>query len=249
VGPYAARNVGRESWRHRVRRPRAVVVLASGGLDSCALVAHYASRGREVFPLFVRCGLRWEAAELAALRRWLRALPAGVSGRVRPLTALAMPARDLYGRHWSIGGAGVPGWRAADNAVYLPGRNILLLGKAAVFAAMRGIPRVALAPLAGNTFPDASVDFFRRFARALSSGLDFPIRIETPFLRLEKHVLIARHRDLPLHFTLSCSAPRGGRHCGRCAKCRERALAFRRAGIDDAAMQLPRRSRTRRRRA
>ena len=235
MGPYAARNVGRESWRHRVKKPAAVLVLASGGLDSCVLIAHYAGAGREVFPLFVRSGLVWESAELSALRRWLRALPPGIAATVRPLTVLPVPAADLYGRHWSTTGRKTPGWRAADNSVYLPGRNILLLSKAAVFAAMRGIPAIAAAPLRGNTFPDASPSFFRSFARGLAAGLDFPIRIETPFLRSEKHTLIARYRDLPLHLTLSCSTPRRGRHCGRCAKCRERVLAFRRAGAQDAA--------------
>ena len=235
MGPYAARNVGRESWRHRVRRPDAVVVMASGGLDSCVLVAHYARKGREVHPLFVRCGLRWEAAELTALKRWLRALPGTVARKVRPLTVLTVPAGDLYGRHWSTSGGKVPGWSAADNAVYLPGRNILLLSKAAVYAAMLGVPRLALAPLRGNTFPDATPAFFGRLGRALGKGLDFPIKVEAPFLRHEKHQLIARYRDLRLGLTLSCSAPRRGVHCGRCAKCRERVLAFRRAGVDDSA--------------
>jgi 7-cyano-7-deazaguanine synthase len=211
------------------------VALASGGLDSCVLIAHYAGKGREVFPLFLRCGLVWERAELTALKRWLRALPPALAPRVRPLTVLSLPAGDLYGRHWSTTGRKTPGWRAADNAVYLPGRNILLLSKAAVFAAMRGIPAIAAAPLRGNTFPDATPLFFRRFARGLALGLDFPIRIETPFLRAGKPTLITRYRDLPLHLTLSCSMPRRGRHCGRCAKCRERVLAFRRAGVADAA--------------
>ena len=237
MGPYAARNVGRESWRHRVRKPRGVVVLASGGLDSCVLIAHYARKGFDVFPLFVRCGLRWERAELTALKRWLRALQGAKGGRgsgqLRPLTVLSVPAVDLYGRHWSTTGKKPPGWRAADNSVYLPGRNILLLSKAAVFAAMKGIPRMAVAPLRGNTFPDATPAFYRQLAKGLALGLDFPIRIEAPFLRSEKHALIARYRDLPLHLTLSCSAPRGGTPCGRCAKCRERALAFRKAGVPD----------------
>jgi 7-cyano-7-deazaguanine synthase len=218
-----------------------VVVLASGGLDSCALIAHNLRKGRDVFPLFIRCGLRWEPAELAALKRWLRALRKkrgrgkrrpGV-GRLMPLTVLSLPADDLYGRHWSTVGKKPPGWRAADNSVYLPGRNILLLSKAAVFAAMRGIPRIATGQLRGNTFPDATPAFFRLFARGLSAGLDFRIQIEAPFLRTEKPALIARYRELPLHLTLSCSAPRGGTPCGRCAKCRERVLAFRMAGLPD----------------
>jgi len=233
--PYAARNVGRESWRHRVRRPRGVVVMASGGLDSCVLVAHEAARGRLVFPLFIRSGLNWEGTELRWLRRFLRALPARIARRVRPIAVVAQSARDLYGAHWSTTGRGTPGWRAADNAVYLPGRNILLLAAGSAFAAREGIPRIAVGPLAGNPFPDASPAFFRMMQRALAEGLGFPIRVEAPFQKLHKAALIRKHSRLPLHLTFSCSRPARGRHCGACAKCRERILAFREAQVEDAA--------------
>jgi len=223
---FAARNVGRESWRHRVRHPDGVVVLASGGLDSCVLIARMARQGALVFPLFLRGGLIWEAAELHWLRRFLRALPADVARRVRELKVARLPMDDLYGEHWSATGRGTPGWRAADNSVYLPGRNIVLLAKAAVYAAMKGVPRVAIGPLKGNPFPDASPRFFRSMQQSVSAGLDFPLKIVAPLIRLEKPDLIRRYADLPLHLTFSCSRPSGLKPCGRCAKCRERILAF-----------------------
>ena len=226
---FAPRNVGRESWRHRVRRPDGVVVLASGGLDSCALIGHMARRGREVLPLFVRSGLVWERAELFWLRRFLAELPSPIAARVRPLKVVALPMGDLYGQHWSTTGRGTPGWRAADNSVYLPGRNIMLLAKAAVYAAIIGAPRVAIGPLEGNPFPDASPAFFRALQKSLSEGLDFSVKIQAPFLALGKEEIIRRYGSLPLHLSFSCSSPRGRRACGRCAKCRERILAFRNA--------------------
>jgi len=226
TGDFAARDVGREPWRHRIRRPGGVVVLASGGLDSAVLVGWLARLRREVFPLFVRSGLIWERAELFWLRRFLSALPPDLSGRVRPLRVVSMPARDLYGSHWSTTGEGTPGWSEPDNAVYLPGRNILLIAKAAVHAAVEGIPAVALGPLAGNPFPDASAVFFRGFEKALAEGLDFPVRIETPFLERTKEDLVELGRGLPLHLTFSCSMPAGRDACGSCAKCRERTLAL-----------------------
>ena len=42
---------------------------------------------------------------------------------------LHVPVGDVYGRHWSLTGRGVPGADSHDPAVYLPGRNLLLLGK------------------------------------------------------------------------------------------------------------------------
>jgi len=203
------------------------VVLASGGLDSCALIGALARDRRAVHPLFVRSGLVWEKAELFWLRRFLAALPSRLARRVKPLAVIDLPLGDLYGTHWSTTGRAVPGWRAADNAVYLPGRNILLLSKGAVYAAMVGVPAVAIGPLEGNPFPDASPRFFRSLEKALSEGLDFPIRIETPFLRLSKQDVIRRSPGIPLQLSFSCSNPRGRTACGRCAKCRERVLALR----------------------
>ena len=38
---------------------------------------------------------------------------------------------------------------------------------------------------------------------------------------------------VPLELTLSCMNPQGGRHCGRCSKCRERRDAFHDASVED----------------
>ena len=222
---FAPRHPGREGWRHRVTRRGAVVVLASGGLDSCALIGHMGRKGRVVYPLFIKAGMTWEQAELHALRRFLRRLPPGIARRVRPLKVLAVTMDDLYGRHWSTTGRGVPGWRASDSSVYLPGRNIMLLSKGGVYAATLGVPAIAIGTLAGNPFPDGSAAFFRSFGRALSTGLGFPLKVEAPFLRLHKEQVVRRYADLPLHLSFSCSNPRGRRACGDCAKCRERILA------------------------
>jgi 7-cyano-7-deazaguanine synthase len=218
-----------------VRRPDAVVVLASGGLDSCVLVGHLAREGHEVFPLFVQAGLIWERAELAALRRFLKALPGDLSPRVATVKVVPLGLPHLYGRHWSTTGRGTPMWHATDDAVYLPGRNILLLTVAAVHAAMLGVPRVAIGPLKGNPFPDASPAFFRSLQTALSRGLDFPIVVSAPFLSLDKEEVIRLGGGLPLELTLSCSRPRAGRPCRRCAKCRERILALRSERVTEEA--------------
>ena len=206
-------------------RPGAVVVLASGGLDSCALIGHMARKGREVFPLFIKAGMVWEAAELRALSRFLSRLPPGLARRVRPLRVLSVRMDDLYGDHWSTTGRGVPGWRATDSSVYLPGRNIMLLSKGGVFAATIGVPAVAIGTLSANPFPDGAAAFFLRFSKAISTGLGFPLKIEAPFKRLGKEEIIRRFDDLPLHLSFSCSNPLRFRACGVCAKCRERILA------------------------
>jgi 7-cyano-7-deazaguanine synthase len=207
-----------------------IAVLASGGLDSSVLLAELAKAGREVFPVYVRAGLRWEPSERAVLRGFIRAL---ASPRVRPLTELRMPMDDVAPKHWSVTGRGVPGYEASFSSNYIIGRNFSLIAKAAVFCAYHRIGELAMAPLQANPFPDARPEFFRALAGAIALGLGLRLRIRTPFLGLTKAKLIRRARKLPLQLTLSCARPHGLLHCGRCTKCAERIEAFREAGVPD----------------
>jgi len=209
-----------------------LAVLCSGGLDSVVLVADLA-RESDVQPLYVSVGLAWEAAELDVLRRL--AATAAFGGRVRPLVRLDVTMRDVYpASHWALRGT-PPAYDTPDEDVYLAGRNIVLLSKAAVYCAIAGIHRVAIGPLAGNPFPDATPAFFSAMGHALSLGLDHRIEIHAPFAALHKAdvVTLGARLGVPLELSLSCMSPRDGLHCGHCSKCRERRDAFDQAGIPD----------------
>ena len=203
-----------------------VAVLFSAGLDSAVLLAMAAARGPAV-PIYVAVGLAWEAAEMRAAERLLNEAP--FAGRVRPLVRLHVDMRDVYPEsHWAIRGE-APGFDTPDSDVYLEGRNVILLSKAAVFMARAGIERILIGPLAGNPFPDATPQFFAAMATALSLGLAAPIHIEAPLANLHKADVVRLGRELgvPLDLTLSCMQPEGDRGCGRCSKCREREEGFR----------------------
>ena len=206
-----------------------IAVLSSGGLDSCALLAEEAKTS-EVYPIYVRCGLAWEEMERRALERFLRALN---DRHVQPVTTLSVSAEAMYGAHWSISGNNIPGAEESNSAVYLPGRNILLLGLAAIWCSTHNVSRIAIGSLGGNPFPDASPKFFNDFASALSLGLDHPIEVKADFRNLAKWELIRQYRYLPLEATLTCMAPQGLKHCARCNKCEERKSAFEKAGVQD----------------
>ncbi|MCA1583783.1 MAG: 7-cyano-7-deazaguanine synthase [Acidobacteria bacterium] len=224
------------------------LVLLSGGLDSAVLLAHE-SREHVVHPLFVSVGLAWEWAELRVLDRLLAA-PV-FAGRVRPLSRAELTMRDVYSpSHWAIRGT-PPAYDTPDEAVYLAGRNLVLLTKAGVVAAERRLQRIALAPLAGNPFPDARPEFFAAMERSLTLGLDHPVTVVAPFLHRQKAdiIMLGRALGVPLELTLSCMSPCGRDasdvargtegagplpiHCGRCSKCRERKEAFGAAGVRD----------------
>jgi 7-cyano-7-deazaguanine synthase len=216
------------------------VALFSGGLDSAVLLAQ-AARHHPVQPLYVRVGLAWEDEELAMATRFLRSAPYSDVTRVQPLVVLSLDMRDVYSAtHWAIRGD-APDLDSPDEDVYLEGRNIILLAKAAVFAAQAQRTRLLIGPLAGNPFPDARREFFDVMGRALSLGLDRPLTIETPLAAMRKSDVIRLGRSLrvPLDLTMSCMQPSAGAHCGRCSKCRERRDAFQEAGEPDPTVHEP----------
>ena len=207
-------------------------MLLSGGLDSAVLAADEAQI-HTVHPVYVASGLAWEQGEQQIVQRLLNRPP--LAGKTAPLVRLAFDMRDVYApTHWAIIGK-PPAYDTPDEDVYLHGRNIALLSKAAVYAATKNISRIVLAPLAGNPFPDATPEFLKAFSLALSLGLDTSINVEAPFSSLHKEDVIKRGASLgvPFELTLSCMNPAGMTHCGLCSKCRERRDAFRDAGIPD----------------
>jgi 7-cyano-7-deazaguanine synthase len=205
-----------------------------------------------VYPVFIRHGLVWEETELRHLRQFLHVVAASpargpshpprrrFAATIQNLTILDLPVRDVYGKHWSTTGRRVPDAATPDDAVYLPGRNLLLLSKAAVFCARHKINVIAVGSLGHNPFADATPRFFREFAAAASDALGHRLKIIAPFRSLTKEQVIRRgaRLNLPLHLSFSCIAPKHGRHCGRCNKCAERQRAFRQSGVMDKTSYL-----------
>jgi 7-cyano-7-deazaguanine synthase len=205
-------------------------VLASGGLDSSILIGHLLREGGRVQPFYVRTGVAWQAAEEAGLARFLKAV---ATSALAKLVVLEMPLADVYGDHWSLTGRQIPGADSPDEAVFLPGRNALLLVKAAVYCQLHGIGELALAPLGTSPFEDASSAFMHDFQSAINRGSAQPVTLRLPFRERNKQYVMSLGRGMPLELTMSCIAPVGGVHCGRCNKCAERQAAFREAGMTD----------------
>ena len=197
------------------------------------LLARELEQSGPALPIHVRAGLAWEDAEARAIAALLEGAP--FAGRTLPLKTLSVDMRDVYpSTHWAVTGR-PPGYDTPDVDVYIEGRNITLVAKAAVLCARLGVSRLVLGPLAGNPFPDASPEFFATMARAMSLGLARPIEIAAPFSAMHKDAVIALGVELgvPLELTLSCMNPIDGQHCSACSKCRERRDAFNEAGVVD----------------
>jgi len=194
------------------------------------LAAELATQHREVHPVYIRSGLIWEEVELHWLRQFLSSI---ASPSLAGLKEMQLPLRDVYEAHWSTTGHAIPDYRSADQEVYLPGRNLILLAKTALYCARAGIAVVALGLLKGNPFPDSTPEFFSRFQAAACQALSFELRIISPFADLSKAEVIQLGSGLPLELTFSCINPAGQDHCGACNKCAERRRSFVLAGVMD----------------
>lgn len=199
-------------------------VLCSGGIDSTVLLAQELAQGHRTTPVHVRCGLAWEEAEARTLGRLLAAAP--FAGHADSLVTLTADVTDVYPPdHWARAGT-PPGFNTPDADVYLEGRNLLLITKAAVWCRHHSVRRLVIGSLAGNPFPDATAEFFEAMSAVASRGLACELNVTAPLLTMKKRDVMAlgRHLGVPLDKTLSCLNPgEGDSHCEACSKCRERA--------------------------
>jgi 7-cyano-7-deazaguanine synthase len=207
-----------------------LAILISGGLDSAILLGEGLRTQARVQPIYIRSGLCWETIELAHLRRFLEAIQ---TAKLAPLAILEMPVADLYGKHWSMTGLDVPGAETPDEAVFLPGRNVLLLAKALLWCHLHGASQLGLGVLGSNPFPDATAGFFQEFSHAVNQAMGGKVEVWRPYAGLHKSEVMHGGRELPLELTFSCIRPTAGIHCGRCNKCAERRKAFADAGMVD----------------
>jgi 7-cyano-7-deazaguanine synthase len=189
-------------------------------------------RGFRVVPFYVKTGCVWDACELNAVRQVVNSLSIEHE-RLDELVLFEMPLEDLYGEHWSISGENVPDDTTADEAVFMPGRNPLLLLKPALWCQMHGIGQLALATLANNPFDDATPAFFAAFETLIRQATGGKVEIVRPFAGASKADVLIMGRHVPLELTFSCLAPVSGLHCGRCNKCAERLVAFDQIGRHD----------------
>lgn len=204
-------------------------LMLSGGLDSTALLVKLLRSGQRVQPFYVSTGCRWESAERAAIDRLLDEIgSADVCPAVDlcPVVDLAMPVDDLFSSHWSMTGLEVPDDTTTDDAVFLPGRNPLLLLKPALWCGKHQIETLAIATLSNNPFADASPHFFESFEAVIKTATSKNIEIVRPFAEQSKAEILELLADLPHQLTISCLSPQNDQHCGRCNKCAERARAL-----------------------
>ena len=112
------------------KRTQGIAALASGGLDSCVMLAELAKSAEPVYPIYIRCGLFWEKTELRFLRDFVSTVS---DSRILEPQLLKFPMDDVYSGQWQTTGTEIPGYYEADERWEIPGRNLILISKTAVW--------------------------------------------------------------------------------------------------------------------
>jgi len=214
----------------KAQKKQNVGVLTSGGVISLALLEYCSERFASVIPIYIQSGLRWEEAELFWLKKLLRGRK---SGNVEPLTVLSLPLRDTYQANWSVTGVKVPSGKEQFKDIRLPGREILLLSKAAIFSALHGASTIAVGFSKSYRTNGHSDTLRTQIQTLISKSLNMPLSIIAPFEEKTREEVLFDMRNSGFDYSFSCLGPKGYQHCGECYKCHERKICFFKTGITD----------------
>ncbi|WP_339524860.1 7-cyano-7-deazaguanine synthase QueC [Pseudomonas sp. EL_65y_Pfl2_R96] len=116
---------------------------------------------------------------------------------------------------------------------FVPGRNILFLTLASIYAYQVGATTVitGVCETDFSGYPDCRNEFIKAINNAVELGMDYKLRIETPLMWLNKSEIwaLADHHgkfELIRHHTLTCYNGIKGSGCGDCDACNLRAEGF-----------------------
>jgi len=136
-------------------------------------------------------------------------------------------------------------------STFVPGRNILFLTLAAIYAyqiqAEAVITGVCETDFSG--YPDCRDEFVKALNTAVSLGLARDVRFETPLMWLNKAETWAladyyQQLDLVRHKTLTCYNGIAGDGCGECAACHLRANGLQQYQQDKAGVMTSLKNKT-----
>lgn len=123
-------------------------------------------------------------------------------------------------------------------STYVPFRNGLFLASAASIALSNDCGVIYYGAhsddAAGNAYPDCSSKFTNAMNEAIFTGSGEQLRIEAPFVELNKADVVRIGTELNVPYELTWSCYEGGdKPCGVCGTCRDRIAAFEANGLTD----------------
>lgn len=175
---------------------RNVLVLLSGGIDSCACASYYIAQGASVSALFVNYGQISAQREVNAVLK--------ICGYYNiPLDKVTI--------------SGFKSWTGSC----IPGRNSFLLYTGMMsFRHTTGI--IALGIHAGTNYSDCSQEFIQTMQVSFDLYTDGCIQIGAPFVNFNKRGVwnYCQSENVPIELTYSCELGRE-QPCGECLSCKD----------------------------
>ena len=125
-------------------------------------------------------------------------------------------------------------------STYVPFRNGLFLSTAASIALSNGCQVIYYGAhaddAAGFAYPDCSPVFNEAMNRAIWEGSGHQLKIEAPFVNINKAEVVKNGLKLGVPYELTWSCYEGGeKPCGKCGTCIDREAAFAANGVADPA--------------
>lgn len=226
-----------------------VVVLASGGMDSCVTtaIAHLDFR---LAMLHVAYGQRTEARELRAFQALADFYHAAHRLVCRLEHLKQMGGSSLTDSSLAVERANLE--RKDIPTSYVPFRNAHFLSIAVSWGEVLGARKIFIGAVAEDSsgYPDCRPEYYAAFNRVIAAGTkpETQLEIVTPVIHLRKSEIVRRGRELgaPFELTWSCYQAEDAA-CGVCDSCALRLRAFEEAGLEDPIpyAQRPRYSRPR----
>ncbi|MEA2104858.1 MAG: 7-cyano-7-deazaguanine synthase QueC [Candidatus Cloacimonadota bacterium] len=210
-----------------------VIVLLSGGLDSCVTTA-IAHKNYDLYLLHVNYGHLTEAREkkafldIAKFYNVRKTLVIDI-GYLKKIGGSSLTDTNIQISKTTH--AGIPN-------TYVPFRNANLLAIAVSWAEVIGAKKIFIGAMEEDSsgYPDCREIFFRSYNEMIKDGTkpETEISIETPILHKSKSevVTIGKKLNAPMHLSWSCYT-NSEKACGTCDSCRLRINAFQKAGFKD----------------
>ena len=212
------------------------LVLLSGGMDSCWCLFWAKSRFKEVDTITFHYSQRHiKEIEMA----YLLARTANVSNFLMPVPQIPALGDSALVRPGSVSEK----HRYGDlPASFVPGRNILFLTLAGMYAFKLGTHNLVggMSQEDYSGYPDCREEAIRPIDEALSQGMDYPLAILTPLMYKSKaqSLLEASEECLKaMKYTQTCYE--GLRPpCRKCPSCLLREKAYKEAGLEDPLLNV-----------
>lgn len=214
-----------------------VIVLVSGGMDSCVTAAIANGMGHALHLLHVNYGQRTERRELKAFQDLAdyyrvpedRRLVSSIA-HLAAIGGSSLTDADIEVSRADLENEDIP-------TSYVPFRNAHLLSIGVSWAEVCGASLLYIGAVYEDSsgYPDCRPEYYAAFNELVRLGTARgDIRIETPIIRMTKEDIVRKGIELnaPLNLTWSCYQNEE-LACGVCDSCALRLRGFQRAGVED----------------